>query len=149
MDTLQRLAATEEIRQLAHRYALAGAQWARGVFAYAGEREMLELALAHAPDAESRKDLSGRIKALGKATPSSRDVEVPSEGVGRTSWYSTPRLLAAAVVIAALALGSLGVVRLVRGPPLPPLAPLPEGLLLYVEAADWEGYAVMDPERPA
>ncbi len=136
-------------RTEAFHHALTGAEWARGVFAYGGEWELLELAAANAPNDRTRKQIQSRLNELERVPlqdSSLPSAKRPPRGVMRRK---RKRTLAAVVTPLVLVGAWLSVVGVARGSRVTDLPPLPEGILLYVSDSDWEGYAVLDPEQPS
>lgn len=130
-------------RELAHRYALAAAEWAEAVFAHAGARELLQLAAENAPDPEAEQRARERLEKLAPGP----ELHVPET---RRGWRRRVRFgsIAAAVVFMA----GLGLWLLLgrgnRAAGAAALPPLPQGLLVYIAQSDSSGFAVIDPERP-
>ena len=135
-------------REDAYRHALIGAEWAQSVFAYGGEMEMLELALANAPDEEVEEALRARLDAVARRQESRRpDPTNPGLGSRRLRAWLKPAAAAAALAVVASTTWIAGTA--LRGAFQPPeLLPLPPGLIVQVEGREWSGFAVLDPMAP-
>lgn len=134
-------------RDETYRHALLGAEWARGVFAYGGELEMLELARANAPDEGTAVALDGRLEALRSRAPAVLAPHRRPAGVRprRSAWRWVGGAAAALVVGS----GGLAIWGAGAEPPAPsPLPPLPEGLLVSVGEGGGRYFAVLDPDDP-
>jgi len=125
----------------AYRYALAGAEWARGVFAHAGELEMLELASKNAPSDAERVLIDERVDDLDRTPARPGQSHLAPKSLSRRRWT----LGAAATGLIALAGWAASSVA-GRSPIL--LDALPEGVLVWVEAGDSSAFAVVDPDQP-
>jgi hypothetical protein len=129
----------------AYRYALAGAEWARGVFAYGGELEMLDLAHANAPDDKAEQSIGERLRALRGtlAVSGPKEESQKSEVRPMRRWWGAAAVVATLSIAGWLTYGS-GVAGL-NGATLPPL---PNGLLVSIREGDATRYAVVDPDDP-
>jgi DNA-binding SARP family transcriptional activator len=135
-------------RAEAYRHALAGAAWARGVFAYGGELEMLDLARANAPDEGNARDLDLRLGALrAEVGQASEESPVRSRRPAR-GWRGWMSAAAAVVVVAVMGAWLLLPGQGAGGDEGPALPPLPHGLLLAMREGGVLRHAVLDPVNP-
>lgn len=130
----------------AYHHALVGAEWARGVFAYGGELEMLELARANAPDQDSVRSLDDRLTGVrGAASEPSRARPPRPHRSGARSWYvGLPTLVSLALIVGWMMVEGSGTAA--PADTLP--APLPPGLLVMTQDEMGRHFAVIDPENP-
>lgn len=131
-------------RDAAYGHALSGAAWARGVFAYGGELEMLDLALANAPDPEARAVVESRLVQLRART--SVAPSEPTRGAERPLRPTRLRWGSAAAAVLVLSTGWIAL----RGGAVEAdavLSALPEGLLVAVGEGGSSRYMIVNPDQ--